>query len=214
MKKVKFCIKKRKGDSMPKNTFFNLSEEKRSRIIDSAVLEFSEMHYKKVTIDGIVNAAGIPKGSFYQYFENKDDLYTYVFSQIENQKKHTLEELKKHKEELDFKKYILKILEEARKSKNSDTKLIELKYRFINECPQEVRKAFFKNEVPESYRLLEEVISLYVKKGEFREDLNIKTAAYMIISCIVSLENYALDEEENISEVIIQMIDVLINGFK
>lgn len=199
---------------MPKDTFFNLPEEKRSRIVNSAILEFSKVHYKKVTIDSIVNGAEIPKGSFYQYFKNKDDLYIYVFSQIGNEKKHVLEEMKKYKEQLDFREYVLKMLEEAKKFESKDIKLIELKNKFINECPQEVRKAVLKNEIPKSYRLLEEVISLYVKKGELRKNLNIKTAAYMITSCIVSLENYEFDKEENISEVIIQMIDVLINGFK
>ncbi|MGF7059645.1 TetR/AcrR family transcriptional regulator [Brassicibacter mesophilus] len=199
---------------MPKDTFFNLPEEKRSRIVNSAILEFSKVHYKKVTIDSIVNGAEIPKGSFYQYFKNKDDLYTYVFSQIGNKKKHVLEEMKKYKEQLDFRGYVLKMLEEAKKFESVDTNLIELKNKFINECPQEVRKAVLKNEIPKSYRLLEEVISLYVIKGELRKDLNIKIAAYMITSCVVSLENYEFDKEENISEVIIQMIDVLINGFK
>lgn len=72
---------------MPKDTFLNLSEEKRNRIIDSAVLEFFKAHYNKVTIDSIVNWAGISKGSFYQYFENKDDLYKYLFGEIGNYKK-------------------------------------------------------------------------------------------------------------------------------
>lgn len=199
---------------MPKDTFFNLPEEKRNRIIDSAILEFSRTHYTKVTIDNIVNGAKIPKGSFYQYFKNKDDLYTYIFSSIVYEKKYALEEIKKQKEQLDFRKYILKIVEEVRKYKNSDTKLIELKYKFINECPQEVRKSFIKDEIPKSYRLLEEVISLYVKKGEFRKDLNVKTATYMIISCIANLENYEFNEERNISKAIIEIIDVLIEGFK
>ncbi|GMQ62891.1 TetR/AcrR family transcriptional regulator [Vallitalea maricola] len=199
---------------MPKDTFFNLPEKKRSRIVDSAFLEFSKVHYKQVTIDSIVNGAGIPKGSFYQYFTNKDDLYKYLFSQIGNEKKHVLEEMKKYKEQLNFREYLIKMLEESKKFESEDTKLMELKNKFINECPQEVRKDVLKNEIPKSYRLLEEVISGYVKKGELRKDLNIKTAAYMITSCVVSLEDYEFDKEENISEVIIRIIDILINGLK
>ncbi len=199
---------------MPKDTFFNLPKEKRNRIIDSAILEFSKIHYKKVTIDSIVNGAGIPKGSFYQYFKNKDDLYTYVFSQIGDQKKQILEEVKKYKKQLDFKEYVIELLKESKKFEMSDNKLIELKNRFINECPQEVRKIVLKNEIPKSYRLLEEAIMLYIEKGELRKDLNIKNAAYAITSCIISLENYEFSEGENINEVIIQILDTLIDGFK
>ncbi|WP_045520554.1 TetR/AcrR family transcriptional regulator, partial [Clostridium sporogenes] len=54
---------------MPKKTFFYLQKEKQDRIIDSAILQFSKVHYNKVTIDSIVEGAKIPKGSFYQYFK-------------------------------------------------------------------------------------------------------------------------------------------------
>ena len=64
---------------MPKDTFFNLPTEKRDKIIDAAIEQFAELHYSKVTVDQIVKSAGIPKGSFYQYFENKDDLFPTIY---------------------------------------------------------------------------------------------------------------------------------------
>lgn len=63
---------------MPKRTFFNLPEEKRRRILDCAVDEFAEHGYDMASISRMVAAAGIAKGSFYQYFEDKEDLYGYV----------------------------------------------------------------------------------------------------------------------------------------
>ncbi len=65
---------------MPKDTFFNLPDEKRQRIIDLALAEFSENDYDSASISRIVAQAGIAKGSFYQYFENKEDLYTYLLT--------------------------------------------------------------------------------------------------------------------------------------
>ncbi len=65
---------------MPKETFFNLPEEKRQRIIDLALTEFAENDYEAASISRIVAQAGIAKGSFYQYFENKEDLYTYLLT--------------------------------------------------------------------------------------------------------------------------------------
>lgn len=199
---------------MPQKTFFNLSEEKRNRIIDSAILEFSKEHYKKVTIDGIVNEAGIPKGSFYQYFKNKDDLYQYIFNQIGNRKKETLDGIKKDAERISFKEYIIRLVEKGEEFESTDPKLQQLKNKFINECPQEVRKAVLKNEIPKSYRLCEEVIECYIEKGELREDLNIKIAAYMITSCFLSLESYEFDDGEKIEDVLMGIIDILIEGLK
>lgn len=59
---------------MIKKTFYNLPEEKRQRIIDAIVKEFSNSATEKVSINRIVKAANISRGSFYQYFDDKVDL--------------------------------------------------------------------------------------------------------------------------------------------
>jgi len=63
---------------MPRQTFFNLPEEKCQLIIDLAIDEFADYSYKEASISRIVKNAGIAKGSFYQYFEDKKDLYLYL----------------------------------------------------------------------------------------------------------------------------------------
>ncbi|MFV0400177.1 MAG: TetR/AcrR family transcriptional regulator [Oscillospiraceae bacterium] len=63
---------------MPKQTFFNLPEDKRRHILDAAVDEFAERGYKLAGVSRIVSRAGIAKGSFYQYFEDLDDLYCHL----------------------------------------------------------------------------------------------------------------------------------------
>lgn len=67
---------------MPKQTFFNLPKEKRDRIIAVAKEVFSKNSYEEASINQIVKLAQIPRGSFYQYFEDKDDLYGYLSSQM------------------------------------------------------------------------------------------------------------------------------------
>ena len=63
---------------MPTSTFYNLSDEKKDRIFDAALKEFSARTFSQVSLNQIIKNAGIPKGSFYQYFENKEDLYLYL----------------------------------------------------------------------------------------------------------------------------------------
>ncbi len=73
---------------MPKDTFFNLPEPKRKAVFDAAVREFSMHMFGESSINRIVKAAQIPRGSFYQYFDGKEDLFSYVigeiFAEIEN----------------------------------------------------------------------------------------------------------------------------------
>ncbi len=63
---------------MPKPTFLNLPDEKRLRITELAIDEFSSHPYRQASLSRIVARAGIAKGSMYQYFENKLDLYQWL----------------------------------------------------------------------------------------------------------------------------------------
>lgn len=68
---------------MPKETFFNLSEEKRQRIVEATYDAFIAKPYEDVAILDITTRAQIPVGSFYRYFQDKDDLYLHLFSKLE-----------------------------------------------------------------------------------------------------------------------------------
>ena len=81
---------------MPADTFRNLPEEKRMRIFQAAVAEFAQQPFSQASINRIVKDAGIPRGSFYQYFADKEDLYLYVITEIGKEKLaaiHAAEEL-------------------------------------------------------------------------------------------------------------------------
>lgn len=59
-------------------TFQNLKPEKKQVIIEAALDEFSEYPFSEASITNIVKKAGISRGSFYQYFESKENLYRYL----------------------------------------------------------------------------------------------------------------------------------------
>ncbi len=85
---------------MPKKTFFRLSEAKRSLIERSAITVINEQGYDSATIKDIVNTAGIPRGSFYQYFNGLSDLFIHLIQIIAKRKfsymGHLFEQLEKH----------------------------------------------------------------------------------------------------------------------
>lgn len=63
---------------MPTKTFFNLPKEKKVRILKAGKKEFSRVPLERAVIANIAKDAGIPRGSFYQYFTSLEDLFTYV----------------------------------------------------------------------------------------------------------------------------------------
>ena len=67
---------------MPRPTFFNLPEDKRARVVEALKAEFAACPYARASVDRVVAAAGVSKGSFYQYFENKDDAYAHLVREL------------------------------------------------------------------------------------------------------------------------------------
>ena len=63
---------------MPSTTFFHLPEEKRQRLLEAARAEFVRVPYGEASINRIIREAGIPRGSFYMYFTDKEDLFRYL----------------------------------------------------------------------------------------------------------------------------------------
>jgi AcrR family transcriptional regulator len=63
---------------MPKPTFFNLPEDKRRRLVELAIDEFASHSFREASLSRIVARAKIAKGSMYQYFEDKLDLYRWL----------------------------------------------------------------------------------------------------------------------------------------
>jgi len=82
---------------MPKITFFNLPDDKKQTLIEAAKKEFSSVPLFDASISNIIKSAGIPRGSFYQYFEDKEDVYFFILSEYAKEKKGAfLSMLEKH----------------------------------------------------------------------------------------------------------------------
>ena len=71
---------------MPKNTFTKLSELKKQQLLRAAYQEFSLKNLESASISLLVKKLGIAKGSIYQYFDNKEDMYLYLLEYAEQKK--------------------------------------------------------------------------------------------------------------------------------
>lgn len=72
---------------MPKQTFYKLPKEKQERILAAAKREFTKVRFSDASINRMIRDAGIPRGSFYQYFEDKTDIFLFF---LEDYKKEIL----------------------------------------------------------------------------------------------------------------------------
>lgn len=67
---------------MPESLFFNLSQEKQQRIIGAGISEFAAYGYTNSSTNRIVTLSGISKGSLFQYFTNKEELYFFILDTV------------------------------------------------------------------------------------------------------------------------------------
>lgn len=123
---------------MAKQTFLNLPEEKRIKIFKSLKKEFSRVALKDALVSNIVKDAEIPRGSFYQYFEDIDDAYYFVIGEYSKEiKKYLLEDLVKCKGDIilaynHLYRYILDMIEDENNKEYFEKIFLNMSYDVQN----------------------------------------------------------------------------------
>ena len=108
---------------MAKQTFLNLNEEKRKVVEESLKKEFSRVPLKDALVSNIVKCAKIPRGSFYQYFNDIEDAFYYVIGQYSKDiKKTLLENIVRNKGDIiiSYRQLYIYILDMIEKEENKD----------------------------------------------------------------------------------------------
>lgn len=97
-------------EPMPKDTFLKLPADKRKLIERVAIDEFADNSLQSASVNAIVHNAGIAKGSFYQYFENLEDLYNHVLSLVRERKLELMQALPLQTNGLDTFAYLERLI--------------------------------------------------------------------------------------------------------
>ena len=70
---------------MASERFWRLPPEKQKAIYEAAIEEFIQVPFEKSSINKIIQQAGISRGSFYTYFEDKRELLSFVLEDTKTQ---------------------------------------------------------------------------------------------------------------------------------
>lgn len=98
---------------MPTKTYHNLPEKKRQKIEEAAIAEFAANPLQSASINSIVSKAGIAKGSFYQYFDNIEDLHGHILTIVRKKKLEVVNSLPLDSTNLDTFRYLKRVLQAA-----------------------------------------------------------------------------------------------------
>lgn len=202
---------------MPKKTFLNLPEEKQKKIYDAASDEFSQFSYDNASINRIVKKSEISKGSIYQYFEDKKDIFKYLINKIYEEKmKYVSPEMLNPGNTNIFtlmrEMYLVGI-----KFANENPKLTQISLRFISDKEHPVYKEIMSESTAVSISIFEGLLKNAIKREEVREQIDTHFVSYMITSLHITLTEYFLEKNssgnfEEMMEPVDKLLDLLKNG--
>ncbi len=176
--------------SMPKPTFFNLPEEKRQRLIDVSLEEFASNDYESASISKIVSLTGIAKGSLYQYFEDKLDLYRYLLELAVKKKGEFMAAAKPPQDkDLPLFEFIRWMFHEMAHFQMAYPQLSRLGYRATygnSPLPEDVMA----NSRLATQKYFKVQIEAAQQKGEIRQDADAEIAAYLITNALTELGSF------------------------
>ncbi|MFW5896527.1 MAG: TetR/AcrR family transcriptional regulator [Bacillota bacterium] len=208
---------------IPKRTFFNLPKKKRERILDVALRAFAARPYERVSVAAIAEESGIAKGSIYQYFEDKLDLYRYLLKLAADAKMQYFARSVEISGEDLFED--LRTLFEAESFYVRDNPTYHrLATRFIN---SPVRDEIFPQLKDRSERFLRQLVESAHEAGSIRTDVSVDLAVFFINTLLSEFGSYLLrrhrkewedmgsagdDASDALEEAIEQMMSLIESG--
>jgi AcrR family transcriptional regulator len=193
-------------------------EEKKDRILKAAIGEFAKKGFAKTTISDIAQAAGIGKGTVYEYFENKEEIINYSFNYFMRFMQFDIETILIA--EISAREKLEQILDLFSDMNNwGSTDFIELMFDFWSEgIKNKNSRGGLLKDMNKFYRSYREIFADIIVKGMgdgcFRKDINPGYIAAMIIGCLDGITvQWVLDKEAiDLSEAIKTIKSTILKG--
>jgi len=201
---------------MPKDTFLNLPDGKRWLIETAALNEFTEHGFDSASINRIVAEAGIAKGSFYQYFDDKADLFMHIIASVSEKKMAYLSPVLMNPADHDF----FTLLQE----------LYVSGLTFAKDHPKESRISFeiYKNQTHPvfsevmaegrkvGFAFVESLLDKGIKRGEIEPEIDKAFIAQMLMHLQISMLDYYLEDNEETlwADEIMPTVQLMLNFIK
>jgi len=202
---------------MPKKTFFNLPDDKRALICNIAIEEFAAHSFEQASINRIVAKTNIAKGSFYQYFENKKDLFFYLMQLAADEKLTYLAPVMRNPQQRDFFALLREMYLSGIRFAVEHPQYAEISKKLLENKGTPIFEEFMDVNIPAAYELFQTLLESAMTRGEVRSDIDVKLFAYLIAAMnTLVLEYYtefvAPDYDEKMLATIDQFINFLRHG--
>lgn len=177
---------------MPNSTFFNLPEDKRESLTKIAIEEFASHDYANASISRVVAQAKIAKGSLYQYFQDKKDLYLYLVELASQEKINFLRNAEPPESRMDFFRYLRWLFSTSARFDLTHPALSQVVYRATyGELP--FREEIMQRTKGISFDYIQQLVSQGVEQGDIEAEVDPELAAFVINTLANELGTFILD---------------------
>lgn len=189
---------------MPKETFNKLSAEKKERFIEEALKEFSANNFDVASITQIVKNLGIAKGSVYQYFEDKLDLWMFLKSHCETIKFSYIQNINRNDFD-NFWDYYRQMYKEGILFDLNEPLCSQFLYRVGFKENSSAVQPYLNSWKKIAYDFFTKIVNEEKKKGNFSKKTSTPSAVHFLISMSLSVadlmqNNYQIDFDKNLKK--------------
>lgn len=194
---------------MPKKTFLNLPDHKKQLIFQAAVTEFGVYPFETASISRITMNAGISKGSFYQYFEDKKDLFKYVVSGVFDKKHALMEKILERKMHLSFFSMLKEFyFEDCLFGKNNPE--ISAIVDNLMKDPY-LKEEILKDNFHKAHEFSMKLLKIGMFKGEVGTGIDLHFMAEMMLSLNIGLIHCLRSKPKSSGEEVMSIVNKMVN---
>ncbi|TGL47131.1 TetR/AcrR family transcriptional regulator [Leptospira meyeri] len=168
------------------DSFERISEEKRNRILSTAISEFANRGFTSANTNTIAQKAGISVGSLYKYFETKEDFFLTVVDHGITQLEKTLESVLSM--DLDLFGKIEKIIRIIQTHSRINQDIIRLYNEMTTESNYELITRLSGELESLSAKCYIEMINLAKKEGTISSEVDSNLSAFLLDNIFMTLQ--------------------------
>ncbi|QVK17921.1 TetR/AcrR family transcriptional regulator [Mycoplasmatota bacterium] len=190
--------------------------EKKQELIDAAIEEFGNNGYEKASLNNILKAAGISKGTFYYHFKNKEDLYFYLLTfMAEDKQKFFQDRLTMELFNQDFFTIFEKLIEFALEFATQNPQINKFAESYMKEKNNLIYQKIVEHFGDQRVDFFDAIIDKAYQKGEIRQDISIefqKNMVYYLMTHVVEIAD--IIEIEDFKKASIELIKFIRHGLE
>jgi AcrR family transcriptional regulator len=174
---------------MPRPTFIKLNPVKKRTITDAFLREFSTKSFDDASLTLVVKQLGIAKGSIYQYFKDKLDLFMYLIEESTVVKMKYVASVKRE----DYPNYwafFRALYERGFEFDNENPLQSHFLHSLTNNLNSPSVKDLFHKLMLQTVAAFEEMATAEIRSGHFRDDIPIESMGFALYKVGLSIQEF------------------------